>query len=177
MLDLVLHNEEVKKENRVKALLKDENGLSLVELLAVVVILVIISGIGVLGIGRIIQNSREDARVADIQQAFNAAVLYRSSNPTLGEGQTTPTQFSLADLKEAGLYESTAGWQKDKLTSVKFTIQSNGTMTINVPAGALKAGQKTSKALVASATSGTTTSTTSELTQSDVNNLTRGNLF
>jgi type IV pilus assembly protein PilA len=64
---------EDKTENRFNKLMKDETGLSLVELLAVVVIIAILSGIGVIAIGNIIQNAREDAAISDVQTAYSAA--------------------------------------------------------------------------------------------------------
>lgn len=56
--------------------LKNEKGLTLVELLAVIVILGIIAAIAVPSIGNIIQNTRENAFVADAQNALAAANLY-----------------------------------------------------------------------------------------------------
>ncbi|TCI72125.1 prepilin-type N-terminal cleavage/methylation domain-containing protein [Exiguobacterium sp. SH0S7] len=61
--------------------LKDERGLTLVELLVVVVILGIIAAIAVVAIGGIIENSRKDAMVADAKQMVSAAKLYTASNP------------------------------------------------------------------------------------------------
>lgn len=61
--------------------LKDERGLTLVELLVVVVILGIIAAIAVVAIGGIIENSRKDAMVADAKQMVSAAKLYAVSNP------------------------------------------------------------------------------------------------
>lgn len=60
--------------------LKDERGLTLVELLVVVVILGIIAAIAVVAIGGIIENSKKDAMVADAKQMVNAAKLYVASN-------------------------------------------------------------------------------------------------
>lgn len=60
--------------------LKDERGLTLVELLVVVVILGIIAAIAVVAIGGIIENSKKDAMVADARQMVNAAKLYVASN-------------------------------------------------------------------------------------------------
>lgn len=67
--------------------LKDERGLTLVELLVVVVILGIIAAIAVVAIGGIIENSRKDAMVADAKQMVSAAKLYTASNP-LNSGET-----------------------------------------------------------------------------------------
>ncbi|WP_214785279.1 prepilin-type N-terminal cleavage/methylation domain-containing protein [Exiguobacterium sp. s183] len=73
--------------------LKDERGLTLVELLVVVVILGIIAAIAVVAIGGIIENSKKDAMVADAKQMVSAAKLHTASNPgasnldfTTGEG-------------------------------------------------------------------------------------------
>jgi type IV pilus assembly protein PilA len=60
--------------------LKDERGLTLVELLVVVVILGIIAAIAVVAIGGIIENSKKDAMVADAKQMVSAAKLYTASN-------------------------------------------------------------------------------------------------
>ncbi|MFC4682555.1 prepilin-type N-terminal cleavage/methylation domain-containing protein [Exiguobacterium sp. s149] len=65
--------------------LKDERGLTLVELLVVVVILGIIAAIAVVAIGGIIENSRKDAMVADAKQMVSAAKIHTTSNP----GSTT----------------------------------------------------------------------------------------
>lgn len=84
--------------------LKDERGLTLVELLVVVVILGIIAAIAVVAIGGIIENSKKDAMVADAKQMVSAAKLYTASNPvdsaktlrfagTLANGEADGTQY------------------------------------------------------------------------------------
>lgn len=60
--------------------LKDERGLTLVELLVVVVILGIIAAIAVVAIGGIIENSKVDAVKSDAKQMISAAKLYTASN-------------------------------------------------------------------------------------------------
>ncbi len=97
--------------------LKDERGLTLVELLVVVVILGIIAAIAVVAIGGIIENSKKDAMVADAKQMVSAAKLHTASNPgattldfTTGEGanyisglkdpfnKTAPEMYSTASV-------------------------------------------------------------------------------
>ena len=69
--------------------LKDERGLTLVELLVVVVILGIIAAIAVVAIGGIIENSRKDAMVADAKQMVSAAKLHTASNPLAKDATET----------------------------------------------------------------------------------------
>ena len=62
--------------------LKNEKGLTLVELLAVIVILGIIAAIAIPSIGNIIKNSRVNAVKADAQNVLAAANLYFIENAT-----------------------------------------------------------------------------------------------
>lgn len=55
---------------------KNEKGLTLVELLAVIVILGIVAAIAVPSIGSVIQKSRENAVKADALEVLNAAKTY-----------------------------------------------------------------------------------------------------
>ncbi|MCM3002655.1 type II secretion system protein [Priestia koreensis] len=74
-----------------KKVLKNQKGLTLIELLAVVVILGIIAAIAIPSIGNIIQKSREDGVKADAMQIINAAKTYVSANGTpegSGSGDT-----------------------------------------------------------------------------------------
>jgi len=79
---------------KIKNLLTNQRGLTLVELLAVVVILGIVSSIATVSIGRVIQNAREDAVRADAIQILNAAELYVSQGGT----DTQMTRETLGDL-------------------------------------------------------------------------------
>ncbi|WP_214737610.1 prepilin-type N-terminal cleavage/methylation domain-containing protein [Exiguobacterium sp. s162] len=85
--------------------LKDERGLTLVELLVVVVILGIIAAIAVVAIGGIIENSKKDAMVADAKQMVSSAKLYTASNPVEGE---TILNFLSADNSAASGSGATA---------------------------------------------------------------------
>ncbi|RNA70656.1 prepilin-type N-terminal cleavage/methylation domain-containing protein [Alteribacter keqinensis] len=66
-------------------MMRNEKGLTLVELLAVIVILGIIAAIAIPAIGGIIDNSKKDAHIANAETLANAARLYVTSNPGTGE--------------------------------------------------------------------------------------------
>lgn len=76
-------------------MLKNERGLTLIELLAVIVILGIIAAIAVPSIGKIIDNSKKDAQVAEALQIINAAKLsYASdSSVTSWENSSSLSEF------------------------------------------------------------------------------------
>ncbi|MGM0920984.1 MAG: type IV pilin protein [Bacillota bacterium] len=69
-----------------KKVLKNERGLTLIELIAVVVILGIIAAIAVPGIGNVIQNSREDAGIAEAANILNVARLFSSTDEVPADG-------------------------------------------------------------------------------------------
>lgn len=87
---------------RVKALINNQKGLTLVELLAVIVILGIIAAIAVPSIGNIIDNSKKDAHIANAQQLISSAKLAVAANDSIvvfTSGSATVTPIS---LQEAG---------------------------------------------------------------------------
>ncbi|RYI31616.1 prepilin-type N-terminal cleavage/methylation domain-containing protein [Bacillus infantis] len=106
----------------LKNKLKDQRGLTLIELLAVIVILGIIAAIAIPSIGNIIENSKRDAIKADAIQLINAAKVYYAEN-----GNDTDGKASLAEL-EAGyidlVTEFTAGTE---VNLSDFTITGSGT--------------------------------------------------
>lgn len=146
------------EESRMSRLLKDERGMTLIELLATVVILAVIAGIGVTAIGKVIQNSKEDAGIANVQQAFNAAKLYQATNVVVGEGN-----FKLSDVINQGYLEVSKDVWTDPAT-ISFK-SSRGALTVHIPKDSLKAGEIGNNELAA----GTTIE--------QVLGLKRGNLF
>lgn len=70
----------------IKKQLKNEKGLTLIELLAVIVILAIIAAIAIPAIGNIIANSKYNAIKSDGINVINAAQLYYLDNPEKTDG-------------------------------------------------------------------------------------------
>ncbi|MEK4285229.1 MULTISPECIES: type II secretion system protein [Ureibacillus] len=78
--------------NLLKKRLRNEKGLTLVELLAVIVILAIVAAIAVPAIGNIIENSRVKAAKADIANVVSAANLYFTEYNTANEFKVVKTE-------------------------------------------------------------------------------------
>jgi type IV pilus assembly protein PilA len=76
----------------IKKRLKNQRGLTLVELLAVVVILGIIAAIAVPNIGGLIDKTKQDAKIAEGVQIIQSAKLYSTStNINFGTDDSTTT--------------------------------------------------------------------------------------
>jgi type IV pilus assembly protein PilA len=85
------------KMKKFTKLFKNEKGLTLIELLAVIVILAIVSAIAVPSIGGIIENTRIKAVKADAVTILNAANLYFTDNST----KTTVDEVGLAEFLDS----------------------------------------------------------------------------
>ncbi|WLR56186.1 type II secretion system protein [Mesobacillus subterraneus] len=102
---------------QMKKTLKNQKGLTLIELLAVIVILGIIAAIAVPSIGGIINKTKKDAQVAEGIQIINAAKLYITTNPTATTISTSDlsqyldnpkdTDFSVKVAQTSGKYKYT----------------------------------------------------------------------
>ena len=151
---------------KMKQIMKDEEGLTLVELLAVVVIMAIIAGIAAVSISKVIQRTREDAQVSNVQQMFASANLY-----DIQEEEGLGKNVKLTDLKTKGTIKSINFVQgadaEAKETTAKSIIfnkdVATGEITAKVPVGSLVAGQKQNKK--------------TDFSEEDVAGLTRSELF
>jgi len=103
--------------------LRSKKGVTLVELLAVIVILGIIAAIAVPAIGGLIDRQRTNAALASHEVVMNQAKTY-----VLGEGKVQGNTFSLADMipgyVDANPYDDYAA------ADIMFIVGLNSTVTI-----------------------------------------------
>lgn len=129
----------------MKKRLKDQRGLTLVELLAVIVILGIIAAIAVPSIGGIIQKSKEDALKADAIAVLNAAKMHISSTnltPDTSGGDTITMDDSiLTDYLDNSQYFKNDGVDTSSAYKVEYSINAQ-TFKLTTTAG-ITAGKST----------------------------------
>lgn len=113
--------------------LKNEKGLTLVELLAVIVILGIIAAIAVPAIGGIINNSKVGAMKSDVLNAISAAELYLVESPV----NTEKTSITLNDLT-GGEGSTNAAYLSDagSLSAFEYNI-ADKTVTFTASTGSV----------------------------------------
>ena len=139
--------------NKLTLLVRDEEGMTLVELLAVIVILSIVAAIGGVAIAGVIQRSREDGRVADIQMLYEAATLAETSDAYISKDSAGKTA---KDLNDAG-YATSVNFLTDSAgattaAGVRFTVVA-GTgggvdkLVVTIPEKSMYAGSKGNVAL------------------------------
>lgn len=104
----------------MKKRIKNEKGLTLIELLAVIVILAIIAAIAIPAIGNIIDNSRYKAAKSDAIMVLDSANLYFTDN-------STATSVTVSDLISKG-YMDNAGTVQTTSTVTKVTTGTGNTL-------------------------------------------------
>ncbi|MEO4053315.1 prepilin-type N-terminal cleavage/methylation domain-containing protein [Solibacillus sp. CAU 1738] len=123
----------------MKKRIKNEKGLTLVELLAVIVILAIVAAIAIPAIGNIINNQRDKAVLADVSGVISAAKI-ANTDGSCGTGNVCGKD-DLADYISVKGFKAT-GDQVDLTTvtdpEIKYTLASGEE---------IKAGGKMAKAL------------------------------
>lgn len=91
--------------------IKNEKGLTLIELLAVIVILAIVAAIAIPAVGNIIDNSRYKAAKSDAIMILDAANLYFADNPSK-LNVDLPTLVSSGYIDNSGTFDKTATTNK-----------------------------------------------------------------
>lgn len=123
-----------------KKFFKNEKGLTLVELLAVIVILGIVAAIAVPSIGSVIQKSRENAVKADALAVLNGAKTYVAEHGAPADTATGTTNITKADLVD--YVDDVKLGDDDDAAAYSVSVSTNGkTFTLNtvaVPVGKIK---------------------------------------
>lgn len=94
--EIILHNNKggINMFELMKKRIKNQKGLTLVEVLAVVVILAIVAAIAIPAIGNMIENNRVKAMKADAVNVISAAHIYYT------EGNTDPFNESHTNVRD-----------------------------------------------------------------------------
>ena len=102
-----------------------KNGFTLVELLAVVVVLGLISLLTVPVVDRILRDNREKADDVNVDTILNAAYDYVQQNPSNIPDNTdgAVTTFTLTDLINSGLIKNDIKNPKTNTKNAGFTIE------------------------------------------------------
>ncbi len=119
---------------QMKKRIKNEKGLTLIELLAVIVILAIVAAIAIPAIGNIIDNSRIKTAKADVVNVLNGANIYFTENPSDKEANATELapyieNWGVLDSVKSGVTVTKAN--PNTLSSTSNVTVGNKTVTIS----------------------------------------------
>jgi type IV pilus assembly protein PilA len=115
----------------LKRFIKNERGLTLIELLAVIVILGIIAAIAIPSIGGLLDNSKKDAHVANAQQMINAAKIAVTADKDIIPENGKYTVLPLAYLESKGYLETVKDPDGSTTSYVKGPENYNGNPITN----------------------------------------------
>ena len=112
---------------KIEELRNREEGFTLVELLAVIVILGLIVAIAIPAIGGVIDRARNDSETAETQLIIDAARLYYTTNPTAPGTVTTQKLIDEGYLEERSDGEAQDGTvDKNADGKLEFTPAAGG---------------------------------------------------
>lgn len=123
--------------NKIRKMLKQQEGFTLVELMIVVVILGIISGIGIQQYGRVQENARNAANDANIRIIKSAAQMWAmTTSEEIDDSYDKPTSDNVEYLKKAGFLDSVPqnpwGEKDDRVYKLGYKENDNGVVEIKV---------------------------------------------
>jgi type IV pilus assembly protein PilA len=115
----------------LKRFIKNERGLTLIELLAVIVILGIIAAIAIPSIGGLINKTKQDAQVSEAVQIINAARIYSTTNPSDTSITHTELEPYLDKVKDTDGFTVTV----EKGSDNKFSYSLSGHPAVTIVNG------------------------------------------